>query len=117
MTTIINPAGSPTIVYNKSGTTIVSVTANGETQADATSIPRLSGVTVANVTLPDSSNLSVKLPSDAEIGDVVEVYGPGFNVFPESGSTIVGGFVNDKIVPLQNGLIFRKLGPTLWGAA
>ena len=122
MTTIVNPAGSPTIIYNLSGITVVSVTASGTSQATAAIIPNASGHTIANVTIPDSSNFCVILPSGSEIGDVVEVYAPTdtheINVFPDSGSTILGLAMNAGVNPATAGMgfIFRKIGASSWGA-
>jgi hypothetical protein len=73
MTTVIDPAGTPIPVFNKNGATIVSVTPNGTVRSGATEIPNLSGLTIALVD-PDASNTAVKLPSNGDIGDVIEVY-------------------------------------------
>lgn len=119
MTTIVDPSGTPSVVYNKSGTTVVAVTAHGTDQTGAASIPRLSGVTVAVLSIPDDSNYAVKLPGDAEIGDVVEVYASSnFNVFADVGSTILGISSTAEVGPETAGMgfRFRKVGSSSWGA-
>ena len=73
MTTVIDPAGTPIPVFNKNGATMVNVTPNGTVRLGATEIPNLSGLTIALVDT-DVSNTAVKLPSNGDIGDVIEVY-------------------------------------------
>lgn len=121
MTTVLNPSGTPTITYNRSGTTIVSLI-GGSTLLqnptpyvpvgnDGVDIPRLSEVTVLLATVTtnhDGSgnksgwNSVFRLPPDADIGDVVEAYlvstdgadGPTF--FPQTGEEILPpGVVSD----------------------
>jgi hypothetical protein len=128
MTTIIDPTGTPTIVYNRSGTTIVSLVGgftpintpgspNGNAGVD---IPRLSETTIALITtntVHDAGGVNisgrnevVRLPI-ADIGDVVEIYlvsadnqsgGPA--VFPQIGEQVLsigepGGAISDGTNP------------------
>lgn len=118
MTTIVDPSGTPSVIYNRSGTTVVDLVGNGSTQGGATSIPRSSGVTIALVDAT-AGNTSVVLPDDAQIGDVVEVYSLNdFNssaadVFPPSGERI-NQLAQDLSIGVY-GAIFRKLTATRWG--
>jgi hypothetical protein len=102
MTTVVDPTGTPAIVYNRSGTTIATVV-GGTTSTpsfpignEGIDIPRLSETTVVlGNTVPNSGNDVVfRLPTDAEIGDIVEVYylGGGSQtpwVFPQVGDQII----------------------------
>lgn len=119
MTTVVDPAGSPDPVYNRSGTTIVNLTASGDASAGpsgATPIVSYSGVTIALVTIPDGNNIGVVLPTNAEIGDVVEVNryqdnssGSTVRVWTPSGVTIV------QNTPLQVSIAtYRKISATEW---
>ena len=86
-TTIYNSDGTTTVVHNRSGKTIQTVTPTGSTAATAAQIshhsqhdivfvpPQLEteGVGPGGI-VPSSINTGVMLPADAEIGDVVEVY-------------------------------------------
>lgn len=97
MTTVLTPAGTPTVIYNRSGLTIDSITATGTVMASAAAIVRYTGHTVVLVSTPDSSNVGVVLPDDAEVGDVVEVHNiapisQGMSVFVPSGQ-----YMNDDL--------------------
>lgn len=112
MTTVVDPLGTPAPVYNRSGTAIVSVTANDTTPP---SIPRVSGWTVALVATGQDDR-AVKLPSGADIGDVVEVYvatGTAFqaSVHPPSSETIHG---SSTPADVSSGRLFRKTGSSDW---
>lgn len=76
MTTIVNPSGNTTISYSRSGLTIDSLTGggNGSNTATATPIIRYATHTVIRATTATGS-AGFLLPTDAEIGDVVEVLG------------------------------------------
>ena len=94
MATILDPGGTVTVVYNKSGTVIVDLAAAGTDQSTAASIPYYAGHTVAVVT-PQENEFSVLLPAGADVGDVVEIYStridlPGVpvRVFPQTGENI-----------------------------
>lgn len=119
MTTVSSPSSSPVPVYNRGGVTIASVT------ADTTPVPivRFAGTTVVIVNGgEDSSSKSVVLPSDAEVGDIVEMYadqatinfGGGFTFHVDSGSSILdlGAGGNPDVF-----CILRKVSATLWAVA
>lgn len=122
MTTTVDPFGTPSVTYNRSGVSIVSVAANGNTQATATEIPAASGHTVAIITgITDNQHLGVLLPSDAEIGDVVEIYidpsttGNSTTVYPPSGESIGKATADLSFGVSGNaGALFRKVSPTNW---
>lgn len=115
MTTIVDPSGSPSVVYNRSGTTIIPVTASGTTQGAATEIPNISGEQVIMVTVSSGSHYAVKLNASADIGTVVEVYqasGPvAFHVFAPTSQSINGDTGAD-ITGI--GVRFRKVASTDW---
>lgn len=101
MTTIVNPSGTPTIVYNRNGTTIATISASGTTAASATVISIFSEKTLVLVNTTPSDS-AVQLPDDAEVGDIVEVLNNGAAansvfVFPPSGQSLTdpgeGGLV------------------------
>jgi len=136
MTTVVSPASSPIPVYNRSGETIVSLTGGNVSSGnpignDGVSIPRYSGRTVALMTPQSGADGFVGvvvLPSDAEIGDVVEV----FCVAESSGSGMVAVFppVSSSIgvlsastgtdsssysaVQIGQGRIYRLVSSTNW---
>jgi hypothetical protein len=116
MTTISTPSGTPTIIYNRDGLTVDAISGNGTTSGSATAMTRYCQHTVVSVTVT-TNNTAVKLPTGAEIGDVVEVYNvAGFplapDVFPPSGETLVNS--NTDISCTGGGAIFRKVTSTSW---
>ena len=138
MTTVIDPLGTPSPVYNRSGTVILAVTpgaTSGSTQGSAignngTPIPSVAQETVVTVATSFSSgawNTVVLLPSAAEIGDVVEVYTiPDVSfaqavVFPNVGESIAAlpasTGTNDAAgigTGTTSGIRLRKVSSTLW---
>lgn len=120
MVTVSNPSGTPSIAYNRSGTTIVDVTAAGTTLAAATPIPSDSVVTVAVVTTA-ASNIAVSLPADADVGDIIEVCNihggqSQIYVFPDSSSTWVLYSTGDSqyAFACEYSAVFRKIASTVW---
>lgn len=139
MTTVIDPLGSPTLVFNRSGTGIVMVDGNSYSGPapignDGAPIPRVSGVTVAvlrNMALPAAGYI-YRLPDDAEVGDVIELYNdrsptlPGEypnTVFPAIGESIsvravsTGTNVSSVAaisIPFGRGARLRKATSTAW---
>lgn len=120
MTTVISPSSSPTVVFNRSGVSVVNVTASGTSQSTATAIPYFSGHTVALVTDTVSAR-GVVLPESAEIGDVVEVYplnadsGVPPDVYPPAGESIGLNSVNTRVsLSATSGAIFRKISGAQW---
>src|SRR5262245_45084839 len=118
MTTVLDPGGTPVPVYNQSGTTIDTITANGMTQGTATPIVRYGGTTIVLVHIT-AGDAAVLLPANAEIGDLFEVYcddinlavrlfAPGSDTFLSSGGNVVAASAW--------GYRVRKVGPSLWVA-
>jgi hypothetical protein len=135
MTTVVDPAGTPVPVYNRSGTTIVSVSGGLRSEGigdEGTPIPRSSGYTVALAGMPDNTHNVFKLPSGAEIGDVVELHaipatgvGQGVMLFPPNGESVnrqaASTGTNDNTVAgtsvtPDQGRVFRKVSSTNWRA-
>jgi hypothetical protein len=113
MTTIIDPYGTPEPVYTRSGTTIQTVAAAGNSSlATATPIVAVSGWSVVLVEA-STGNDGVILPEDAQIGDVVEVHGDAGNdgvmvrVYTPDGFLAVIG-------PNDRGVLCRKTSATAW---
>lgn len=117
MMTVVDPGGSPIPIYNRDGLTVANVTANGTTAGSGTAITRYSGWTVALVAT-STGNQAVVLPSDAEIGDLVEVYSTLNNgaqaiVFPPSGQSFLAGFSSHSALP-GDGALFRYVATDTW---
>lgn len=122
MTTVVNPGASPTVVYNRSGTTILTITGIGLTLIP---FPIISERTVIQAfgDQTDSGNCALQLPVGADIGDSVEVYAqgvsggynPSITVTAGAGETIQS---NPAQVASNDGggsLLLRKLTSTNWG--
>jgi hypothetical protein len=91
---------------------IVEVTSAGTTQATATEIPHTIPHTVAIVTTT-GTDTGVRLPSNAAIGDVVEVARPAthvIKVYPPTGESFIQGTTWDSGV----GVIFKKVTGSMW---
>ncbi len=118
--TIIDPAGTPVVKYKSSEVTVQSVV------AAATPTP-LAAYSTYNVVLVDSGGdvtKGVALPSDADIGDVFELWAPnisaavspdlGFTVaFP--GQTFFGQVFSGDVYPASVvRMVLRKASATNW---
>ena len=132
MTTVVDPSGTPVPVYNRSGTTIVTVnggptvssTAGSAIGDDGTPIPSVSQTTIVlAVSAPYDGhhNIVFRLPADAEIGDVVEVYrfsGENPVVFPNAGEAIgslaASTGTNTGVGVSAASASFRKISSTQW---
>jgi hypothetical protein len=152
-TTVIDPTtGAATVTYNRSGATIVSLTggfspintAGSPNGNEGVDIPRLSETTVLLATTPtvfDGTGVNVagwnmvyRLPVDAEIGDVIEIYmysvspthSGGPNIFPQIGEEILTNGIPGSAVsngtngsavgpgPGASGCRYRKISSTTW---
>lgn len=127
MATITDPSGSPVIVYNRSGKTVVSVTANGTSSGAAAVIPSIVAKYTVVLVAADPQGMpngAVMLPSNPEIGDIVKVcvmpnsagagplvsvYAPGTTQFAITGSGSAGPV--HVGAPSQE---FSYLSPSLW---
>lgn len=114
MTTVTTPGGTPTVIYNREGATIDSITAAGSTQGTATAITRYSALTIVVVDNNGSSSNGCIMPSDAEIGDVVEVHNSqdGFRLYPESGGQIGASGTNSSVNAANSS--FRRTASGQW---
>lgn len=125
MTAVVDPNGTPAPVYTRSGTTIQTIAASGNTLMSATPIVAPSGHSVVIVTTVDNEftddDQAVALPDDAQIGDVVEVYQYGqasvivFTPTGESIGTPGGGTTSSNTLDSGgHAAIFRKVSATIW---
>jgi len=113
MTTVVDPGGTPDVIYNREGVTVVPLVATFPNPAP---IPHYSRCTVVRVILP-TGNYGVQLPEDAQVGDTVELYAQANNtlaVYPESGGQINFQGI-DSALTIRCG-IFRKVDDGNWGA-
>jgi hypothetical protein len=116
MTTVIDPAGTPQIIFNRSGATIVEVATASGSPPTRTPIPALSGYTIVTVDYSFTGGLDgeLELPS-ADVGDLVEVFNTsadGIKVAAPAGESILSGLTG---VNNGEGRAFRKFSPTQWG--
>ena len=119
MTTVVDPLGTPTPIYNRSGTTIVAVNANGSDGTTATVVPVESGVTLVLCTL-SSGNSDVMVPPDMEIGTVIEAYNvsdtsssQSLHFYCASGE-LINGYLAYKGISGQSGCRFTKTDASTW---
>ncbi len=109
MTTVVDPAGTPVVFFNASGTAIVLDSGN---MGSPVEIPALSGHVIVLATTQYNPSVGYSLSADFEVGDVVEIY-PAFTpvggtpgaptsspVFDENSTQITG---------VGYGLILRKI--------
>lgn len=114
MTTIIDPLGNPVIVYNRDGTALIEMDAPSSSTTD---IPRVSGHTIAVVTVVGTGNAEVRLPADAEVGDVVEIYNtsdPWSPIIRAPTGETISTTNPDPTVSEQRGKLVRKLTGGRW---
>jgi hypothetical protein len=119
MTTVVDPSGTATAIFNRSGVAIVTVAGSGTSQMTATPIPHHCGYTIAIVEAEDTPSVeqAVLLPAGADIGDVVEVHrkligGYSARVFAPSGE-----YLNRNLngqIDVDAGLTFRKIASGDW---
>jgi hypothetical protein len=114
MMTVIDPAGTPTIVFNRDGTTIYSMSlTGGVTQATAAPIVRYSQWTVVLLApFNNTGGYAAILPSDSEIGDLIEVHTSvdvdSFQIYPEVGGQINNAGTNSPYVGAVRHILLRK---------
>jgi hypothetical protein len=98
------------------------ITSAGSTSADATPIVR-NGITTVQVVINGAGNgvagQGVILPSDAQIGDVVEIYSDasthlgGYTVYPDSGASIDADSTGNG-EPIAYRFILRRSADLQW---
>jgi hypothetical protein len=120
MTTVIDPLGVPSVTYNKSGTTIVSIAVAARDLDNnilpPAEIPQSSGWRVVLVpTL--TNNCQDRLPVSAIVGDLVEVHKVNLN---PTGLTVLAPEGQSLTTPISGevsaGRLFRKVSGTTWVA-
>lgn len=119
MSTILNPSTTPAPVYNREGRTIETVTAAGNSAANATPIVQYAQTTIIKVLQGPTGSAGVLLPAGSDEGSVVEMYADIGNtlqthVFPASGETLI---IQSASVPsniIQDFMRFRKVSATEW---
>lgn len=101
MAVVLTPSGTPTIEYGDNDKTIDTLAAAGTSQATSAQIVRYCPTTIVNVTGADGTvaagHPGVILPSDAVIGDIVQVSSANAEngpLYPESGGNISNEGVN-----------------------
>jgi hypothetical protein len=112
MVTVVDPTGTPVPVYNRSGTTIVSLTGSSGTP---TPIPHLGGTTVVLTNRGTPSGDAYELPSNAEIGDVVQIFAAdnnGPDAYAASGDVILPNLGSRSMT--ASGGFFRKVSANGW---
>ncbi len=118
MITVIDSSGTPTPLYNRSGTTIISLVAGPSDPYPATwtpvYIPCHTETTIALVTTDVSNNQGyVILPFDAEFGSFLEVHCVGaeiedvISILYRTGNTDAGGYSSVGFGPNRSA-VFRK---------
>lgn len=97
------------------GTTLDNITAAGTNSATATQITRGADWTIVIVTVPSSNN-GVILPSNSELGDLIEIHSEpgsaGVTIYPDSGSTFDGS----SSALFASTLLLRKTASNVWSA-
>lgn len=88
MTTIIDPAGTPTVVFRSTDPVYCTVAATGSDGTDAAQLMTYSSRTVFLITT-DDNNKGIKLPANSELADTIEIIGepanPGYKIYDETG--------------------------------
>lgn len=117
MVTVVDPNGTPSPIYTRSGTTIDTVIPAGTTQGTATPIVTVCGRSIIVCPNYVAENAGVILPSSVDIGDVVEFYYEGYpvKIYPDSGSQINTHGSDVPIQPGGNGnILIRKITSDQW---
>ncbi len=116
MTTVSDPTGTPSPVYNRSGVAILPRVTSG----NPTVIPNV--VCERTVVVVDlGMNNQVELPGNCEIGDAVEVYysepsgeGNALVILPPDGDDFVNGVAGVSLNRASGGAFFRKFDASTW---
>ena len=121
MTTVIDPNGTAIPVFNRSGTSIISLV--GNQASTPTPINTVSEATI--VLLSRGQNVGDEnfiLTGSVDVGDVIEAYGADghiFQIYLPSGETLVNTFVGP--IPTGSGSNYqsvrlRRVDSTHWAA-
>lgn len=126
MAVVSSPSGTPSIVYGAGDVTIDVLTAGASLFASCTvNIVRYcphTVVTVTSIASDGHGNGSVILPTNSQVGDVVEVHAStgmsgGFTVnpaaiYPPTGETILGAAEPNNVYEYH--VVLRKVSSTDW---
>lgn len=120
MTTVVDPLGTPVPIFNRGGLAIIEVDAVGDTPTSGPIIPAFCGHLIAVITSTEN-NYAVRLPTDAEVGDLIEVYLDPSSAF---GAAVVWSQTGEGIgtssgpssmsIGSATGAFLRKVTDTLW---
>lgn len=130
MKTIFTSNNNAQLIEDNGTTVIANITANalanGASKAAATEIPHSSHTTIALVHATSNTTLhtGVRLPSGANIGDVVEVYVTNSDdiddstvaIYPPTGEQYTANTSHFEIALGGAGLLNRKIDSITWGA-
>jgi hypothetical protein len=103
------------VTYNRDGVTVESLTAQGQNTGGSTAtITRSAGTTVVLLS-NNVTDFACNLPSNAEPGDVVEIFSNNGNAFAymPSGESLI--FNGDGGIGFTASAFFRKVSSTQWG--
>lgn len=118
MTTVIDPSGSPVAIFNKSGISIVDMPINMGPGEPLVPIPHFSGHTIVRAFVTQAGSPAdggLELPTNAEIGDLVEV--DNLNIMANSPPIYAPSGENINFVasiPATTGARLRKITATDW---
>lgn len=107
MTTIIDPAGSPTIVFRSNDPVFYGADASGSDETDAALLPIYSSRTVVLVT-SDSSGKGVKISGEGVIGDTLDIHGNSgslYNIYKPNGDLLGAQSAGRRLTLTPNGWV------------
>jgi hypothetical protein len=115
MTTVVDPLGTPSVTFNKSGVSIATI----ETDGSSWPLPSLPGETKVYLVSTTGSNIHPILPAGVDIGDVVEAVSldgsPGNDIGTASGESFVNIVPSDRtLAPFTSSITVRKVSSTGW---
>lgn len=120
MTTVVDPLGTPVPIFNRSGTAIVNLEAEGDSVFEGPIIPAVCGHVIAVVNCTEN-NFYVRLSNEFEIGSLVEIYMDRASTF---GGIGIGSISPDtfgtqnspstEICTASCGIMLRKISETGW---
>lgn len=114
MATIVDPLGTPSVIYNRSGTALFTINAAGTNVSTGAAIPYVCGHAVAVATWISVSDFVVVLPTGTEIGDCVEIFcttTDSITVLAPTGESVPGGSLS---VDKNKGCRCIKVSSTDW---
>lgn len=116
MTTVVDPFGTPTAIFNRSGVTIIDFDASTSTIPQVPDVPSGHTVLIVREPSPQTGPYSVQLPANCEIGDVIEVYrapAEAMVIYLASGENFLFSGSSVSTLTGQH-LLLRKVSATEW---